>query len=102
MAVFSDISQRKEAEERMRHLALHDALTGLPNRALLADRLHQAIQKAKRDKTSFALLYFDLDKFKPVNDAHGHEVGDVLLKEVAARVNDCVRESDTRGPRGRR
>ena len=92
MAVFSDISQRKEAEERMRHLALHDALTGLPNRALLADRLHQAIQTAKRDKTSFA----------PVNDAHGHEVGDVLLKEVAARVNDCVRESDTRGPRGRR
>jgi diguanylate cyclase (GGDEF)-like protein/PAS domain S-box-containing protein len=95
VAVFSDISQRKATEERMRHLALHDALTGLPNRTLLTDRLRQAIRKAKRDSTRFALLYFDLDKFKPVNDNYGHEVGDWMLKEVATRVQDCVRESDT-------
>jgi diguanylate cyclase (GGDEF)-like protein/PAS domain S-box-containing protein len=95
VAVFSDISQRKEAEARMRHLALHDALTGLPNRTLLTDRLDQTIHKAKREKTSFALLYFDLDKFKPVNDSYGHEVGDLLLKEAATRALDCVRESDT-------
>lgn len=95
VAVFSDISQRKAAEERMRHLALHDALTGLPNRTLLTDRLRQAISKAKRNSKRFALLYFDLDRFKPINDNYGHEVGDWMLKEVATRVQDCVRESDT-------
>jgi diguanylate cyclase (GGDEF)-like protein/PAS domain S-box-containing protein len=95
VAVFSDISQRKQAEERMRHLALHDALTGLPNRSLLSDRLNQCLSTARRDKTRFALLYFDLDKFKPVNDKLGHDVGDALLIAVAQRVQECVRESDT-------
>jgi len=95
VAVFSDISQRKQAEERMRYLALHDALTGLPNRSLMSDRLNHCINVSRRDKTRFALLYFDLDKFKPVNDKLGHEVGDALLVAVAQRVQECVRESDT-------
>jgi len=95
VAVFSDITARKAAEGRMRHLALHDALTDLPNRALLAERLSHAIAGVRRDKLCLGLIYFDLDKFKPVNDSHGHEVGDWLLKSVASRVIDCVRESDT-------
>lgn len=95
VAVFSDITARKAAEGRIRHLALHDALTDLPNRALLTERLEQAILRAQRDKARLALLYFDLDKFKLVNDRFGHEVGDLLLKAVAGRVGDCVRASDT-------
>lgn len=95
VAVFSDITARKAAEGRMRHLALHDALTDLPNRALLAERLEQAIVRARRDRSHLGLMYFDLDKFKPINDSFGHEVGDWLLKAVAGRVVDCVRESDT-------
>ncbi|MFA6902950.1 MAG: diguanylate cyclase [Gallionellaceae bacterium] len=95
VAIFSDITARKAAEDRMRHLALHDALTDLPNRALLNERLEQAIIRARRDKLCLGLLYFDLDRFKPVNDTYGHEVGDWLLKSVAIRVSECVRESDT-------
>jgi diguanylate cyclase (GGDEF)-like protein/PAS domain S-box-containing protein len=95
VAVFSDITARKAAEGRMRHLALHDALTDLPNRSLLTERLEQAILRARRERSRLGLLYFDLDKFKPVNDNHGHEVGDLLLKAVASRVVDCVRASDT-------
>jgi diguanylate cyclase (GGDEF)-like protein len=95
VAVFSDITARKAAEERMRYLALHDALTDLPNRTLLNERLGQAILRAQRDKTHLALMYFDLDKFKPVNDTFGHEVGDLLLQSVARRVLACVRASDT-------
>jgi diguanylate cyclase (GGDEF)-like protein/PAS domain S-box-containing protein len=95
VAVFSDITERKAAEARMRHLALHDVLTGLPNRALLTERVEQAVLRAEREQSRLGLLYFDLDKFKPVNDRYGHEVGDLLLKEVAARVNACVRASDT-------
>lgn len=95
VAIFSDITARKTAEGRMRHLALHDALTDLPNRALLTERLEQGIIRARRDKLCLGLMYFDLDKFKPVNDMYGHEVGDWLLKSVASRVVECVRESDT-------
>jgi diguanylate cyclase (GGDEF)-like protein/PAS domain S-box-containing protein len=95
VAVFSDITARKDAEARMRHLALHDALTSLPNRALLTERLEQAIVRARRDQLCLGLLYFDLDKFKPINDNYGHEVGDWLLQAVAGRVVDCIRESDT-------
>jgi diguanylate cyclase (GGDEF)-like protein/PAS domain S-box-containing protein len=95
VAVFSDITARKAAEGRMSHLALHDALTDLPNRILLTERLEQAIVLARRDKSRLGLMYFDLDKFKPVNDTYGHEVGDWLLKAVANRVIACVRESDT-------
>lgn len=95
VAVFSDITARKATEERMHHLALHDALTDLPNRALLTERLEQAIVHARRDRARLGLMYFDLDNFKPINDNFGHAVGDLLLKEVARRVVGCVRESDT-------
>ena len=90
-----DITARKQVEGQMDHLAHYDALTGLPNRRLFSDRLQQAIATAKRDKAPIALLFLDLDKFKPVNDELGHDVGDLLLKEVGKRLQNCVRESDT-------
>ncbi len=90
-----DITERKKAAEQVQHLAHFDILTDLPNRALLSDRLQQAIAKAKRDKDRMALMFIDLDKFKPVNDHFGHDVGDLLLKEVAKRLRHCLRESDT-------
>lgn len=90
-----DISERKEAAELMRRMAHYDALTGLPNRALLSDRLRQALSSAKRDKTHLAVMFIDLDMFKPINDTLGHYIGDLLLKEVAKRMQDCLRESDT-------
>ncbi|MGZ5000046.1 MAG: EAL domain-containing protein, partial [Methylomonas sp.] len=91
-----DITTRKAIEEQMHHIAHHDVLTDLPNRILLADRLHQALAHARRDTSKLALLYIDLDKFKPVNDNFGHDVGDLLLKEVASRISACIRrESDT-------
>lgn len=95
VAVFSDISDRKAAEMRVQHLAHHDLLTDLPNRTLLSDRLRQSLAKARRDKSRLALMYLDLDNFKPVNDTLGHAVGDLLLKDAAARMRHCVRESDT-------
>ncbi len=95
VVVFHDITERKLSDEHMRHLAQHDTLTDLPNRAMLNDRLHQALAYAKRDNQSVALLFIDLDRFKPVNDTFGHVVGDWLLKQVAIRVTGCVRESDT-------
>ncbi|MCX7173074.1 MAG: diguanylate cyclase [Proteobacteria bacterium] len=96
VAVFSDISERKAAEEHMRHMAHFDALTGLPNRSLFADRLQQTIAKARREKSHLALMFIDLDQFKPVNDLFGHHVGDLLLREVASRLHACLRrESDT-------
>lgn len=95
VGVFSDISERKASEERMHHLAHSDALTGLANRMLLTDRIHQALSKARRDRKRAAVLFFDLDRFKPVNDQFGHDVGDLLLQQVAQRVLACVRESDT-------
>lgn len=90
-----DITEQKRAEERIRHVAEHDSLTGLPNRLLFNDRLGQAICLAKRNARQFALLYLDLDKFKPVNDTLGHDCGDQLLKKVAERIRGQVRESDT-------
>lgn len=93
--VVRDISERKKTEQRIRHMAQHDALTGLPNRALFSDRLQRAIANAVRDQTSLALMFIDLDKFKPVNDTHGHAVGDLLLQEAAQRMLQCVRDSDT-------
>lgn len=95
VAVFSDISERKAAEEQLHRMAHYDVLTGLPNRTLFTDRLHQALRKAKRDQAHLALMFLDLDKFKPVNDTLGHNIGDLLLTEVAKRLLDCVRESDT-------
>jgi diguanylate cyclase (GGDEF)-like protein/PAS domain S-box-containing protein len=101
VAVFSDISERKADEDRMRQLAHFDVLTGLANRTLFSDRLRQVILKARRDNTQAALLFIDLDKFKPVNDDLGHHIGDLLLKAVANRLLDCVRrESDTVGRLG--
>lgn len=95
LGVTRNISERKQAEAKMLHMARHDPLTGLPNRALLADRLQQAMAAARRDGQELALMFIDLDKFKPINDSLGHAVGDVLLVEVARRVRNCVRESDT-------
>lgn len=93
--ISTDISERKEIEEHMRHMAQYDALTHLPNRALFNDRLQQAISAAQRNRKRLALMFLDLDKFKPVNDTYGHGVGDLLLKEVAQRIQNCLRESDT-------
>lgn len=91
-----DITTRKAIEERIHHMAHYDVLTDLPNRALLTDRLHQAIAQVRREKTKLALIFLDLDNFKPVNDSLGHDIGDTLLKEVAHRLQRCVkRESDT-------
>lgn len=95
VGIFSDISERKAAEARIQHLAHHDALTNLPNRSLFSDRLRQGLAQARRDKTRLAVMFLDLDKFKPVNDTYGHAVGDQLLKEVATRLQKCMRESDT-------
>lgn len=90
-----DITERKAAEERTRHLALHDPLTGLPNRALLNDRLAQAVERARRRRERVAVMLLDLDRFKAVNDALGHQAGDALLCEVAARLRAVARTSDT-------
>lgn len=91
-----DITARKAIEDRVHHLAHYDVLTDLPNRALLSDRLHQALAQAKRDKSKLALIFLDLDYFKPVNDELGHEIGDLLLKQVALRLQHCIkRETDT-------
>ena len=85
----------RESEERMRHMAQHDPLTQLPNRALFSDRLRAALARARRDRGSAGLMFVDLDHFKDVNDACGHAVGDQLLVAASARMRDCLRESDT-------
>ena len=94
-AVTTDITEHKLAAERIQLVAHHDSLTGLPNRLLFNDRLNQAVSLAKRDSRQFALLYLDLDRFKPVNDTLGHTAGDEVLQAVAARIRSEVRESDT-------
>ncbi|MGH8507600.1 MAG: sensor domain-containing phosphodiesterase [Gammaproteobacteria bacterium] len=97
-----DITERKRAEEEARsrelqihHLAYHDALTGLPNRVLLLDRLGQALAQAERDGVQIAVLYIDLDRFKTINDTLGHPAGDELLRQVASRLRTVLREGDT-------
>jgi diguanylate cyclase (GGDEF)-like protein/PAS domain S-box-containing protein len=90
-----DITERKQAQAALEHQAVHDALTGLPNRVLLHDRLSQAILSARRDAKPLALLVMDLDRFKDVNDTLGHHHGDLLLREVGARIRAVLRESDT-------
>lgn len=92
---FYDITDRKEMEEKVQHLAYHDPLTDLPNRVLFSDRLQQAMSIARRKREQLALMFIDLDRFKPINDTLGHNVGDLLLKEVARRIHECLRESDT-------
>lgn len=90
-----DITERKIMDERVTHFAFHDPLTGLPNRRLLHDRTCQALAANKRSGRLGALLYLDLDNFKPLNDEHGHEAGDILLVEVANRLLASVRAVDT-------
>lgn len=93
--IFSDISQLKEAEAKSTYLAHHDALTHLPNRLLFGARLEQSLQLAKRSSSTLALLFLDLDRFKYINDTLGHTYGDRLLREIARRIESCVREQDT-------
>ena len=95
IGMFSDISQHKQAEERIRHLAHFDALTGLPNRALLDDRIAQATIQAQRSKHPVALMFLDLDRFKNINDSLGHRVGDEVLVETARRLTVGMRDEDT-------
>jgi diguanylate cyclase (GGDEF)-like protein/PAS domain S-box-containing protein len=90
-----DVTLRVEAEEQLRHAAVHDALTGCHNRQSLISRLEHAMGRARRSGDKLAILFVDLDRFKPVNDTHGHLVGDALLAAVGARMRDCVRETDT-------
>ncbi|MCX7173570.1 MAG: diguanylate cyclase [Proteobacteria bacterium] len=95
--VARDISLHKSAEEEIKRLAFYDSLTQLPNRRLLNDRLGHALAASKRSKCFGALMFLDLDNFKPLNDLHGHAVGDLLLIEVARRITGCLREMDTVG-----
>lgn len=95
VAMVSNISERKQVELRIAHMANHDALTNLPNRNLLQDRIKQALIYAKRNKVQGAVMFIDLDKFKVINDTLGHDFGDHLLKEVALRLVSCLRSQDT-------
>lgn len=95
LAVVRDVSERKKAEERINELAFFDPLTSLPNRRLLMDRLKQAIASGARSARHVALLFIDLDNFKTLNDTLGHDIGDLLLQQVAQRLGSCVREGDT-------
>ena len=95
LAINTDITARKRAEKEIHHLAFYDALTGLPNRQLLLDRLKQALAISERKRETGALLFIDLDNFKLLNDTLGHDVGDLLLQQVAPRLISCVRDSDT-------
>lgn len=95
VGLFFDITQQKRQQERIEHLAFHDALTQLPNRTLLADRMEQAVNRASRQKKRLAICYLDLDGFKPVNDQFGHKAGDQLLVEIARRLQGVVRAQDT-------
>ncbi len=95
VAIFSDISARKQAETEIRNLAFYDALTRLPNRRLLLDRFHLALSVSARSHYYGAVLFLDMDKFKVLNDTMGHDYGDVMLIEVAQRIQSCVREVDT-------
>ncbi len=95
MGIIRDITERKITEEQVRILAFYDELTKLPNRRLLIDRVSQAMSSDKRNALYSALMFIDLDNFKPLNDVHGHVVGDLLLMEAATRLTNCVRESDT-------
>ena len=95
LAVFSDISSIKEKEEALDYLAHHDPLTGLPNRTLLKTHLDKALQSAKRERSKVALLYFDIDNFKNINDSFGHPIGDELLRLIAQRIKSVLRAEDT-------
>ena len=95
VALFTDITPLKKHQDELEHIAHYDALTGMPNRVLLADRLQQAMLQSQRRNSALAVAYLDLDGFKPVNDQHGHEVGDQLLVTLSQRMKASLRESDT-------
>lgn len=95
-----DVTERKCIEEKMRQMAQYDALTGLPNRSLIYELAHQLLASARRNGTKIAVMFFDLDRFKPVNDTYGHELGDKMLQEVATRLKNSVREEDVVGRLG--
>jgi diguanylate cyclase (GGDEF)-like protein/PAS domain S-box-containing protein len=95
IGTITDITEQRRVEEQVRHMAHHDALTQLPNRSLLQDRVGQAIARAKRKREQLALLFIDLDRFKSINDSLGHSVGDRLLQAVGARLLGCTRAADT-------
>jgi diguanylate cyclase (GGDEF)-like protein/PAS domain S-box-containing protein len=94
VSIVEDISARKSAEERVRYLATHDGLTGLPNRAMFSEFLQQALASAKRRADQVAVLFIDLDRFKTINDSLGHEAGDMMLREIALRLRKILRASD--------
>jgi diguanylate cyclase (GGDEF)-like protein/PAS domain S-box-containing protein len=100
VGLFSDITERKREEDHIRRLAHFDALTGLPNRILFGDRLRRMLSLLERRGGKMALLYLDLDRFKPINDQYGHAFGDKVLVEVTRRMSTCVRDSDTLSRRG--
>ncbi len=95
IAQVEDITERRRAQEQIRQLAYYDTLTGLPNRRLLLDRLRHDLDQARRFQRSLAIMFLDLDRFKQINDTLGHDVGDELLKVVAARLGACIRSGDT-------
>ena len=95
VALFSDVTHALRHQQEVERLAYRDSLTRLPNRRLLGDRLRQALSSAERHRTHVAVCYVDLDGFKPINDAYGHEMGDEVLREVARRLDDVIRASDT-------
>ena len=95
ICAFFDITERKQAEDKIHNLAYYDPLSQLPNRRLLFDRIHQAVATSARNQTCAALLFIDLDNFKILNDTRGHDIGDLLLIEVGQRLRTCIRESDT-------
>jgi diguanylate cyclase (GGDEF)-like protein/PAS domain S-box-containing protein len=95
VALFSDITAQKQYQQQLEHIAHYDALTGLPNRLLLADRMRQSLARSLRNSTIVAVCVMDLDGFKPINDTFGHKAGDYLLQEISRRLNDGIRTEDT-------
>jgi diguanylate cyclase (GGDEF)-like protein/PAS domain S-box-containing protein len=95
ISIFYDLTEIKRGEKQLKHLAYHDALTGLPNRQLFIDRLENALSHARRDSTKLAVLFVDLDNFKNINDSLGHNIGDLFLQNIAKTLESCLREEDT-------
>jgi diguanylate cyclase (GGDEF)-like protein/PAS domain S-box-containing protein len=95
VGITREINEMRQTEAALQHLATHDTLTDLPNRFLMTDRLSQLLARARRSDSAFAVLFMDIDRFKDFNDSHGHEFGDLLLRAIAQRLRESVRQSDT-------